>query len=253
MSWAIVTGASSGIGESVSLGLAQSGLNVFLIARRKEHLRKLAEHLQVTYPKQTFLPIELDVCDSKKLRQFVEQHSTKLAELEVLINNAGLAAGTAKVQDLQRQDLASMLDTNVKALIELTSLVLPAMIQNRRGFVVNLGSVAGKWTYSGGAVYCATKFAVRGFSEALRQDLHGTGVRVCNIEPGMVETEFSLVRFNDPEKAAQVYAGMKPLTATDIAETILWVVKQPQHVNIQEVVVFPTDQSAIGMVERRKQ
>jgi 3-hydroxy acid dehydrogenase/malonic semialdehyde reductase len=251
MNWALVTGASSGIGHATAIKLAESGYSVFLLARRQDRLLKLSQSLATKYPKQKFEAVALDVNDFESMKLFVEKKSADLDNLDILINNAGLAVGTAKVQDLKPSDTAQMLQTNVKALIDITSLLIPKMIKNKKGFVVNLGSVAGRWVYPGGAVYCATKFAVRAFSEGLRQDVHGTGIRVANIEPGMVETEFSNVRFADEQKAKQVYAGMKPLTADDIAETILWVIKQPKHVNIQEVVIYPTDQSAIGMVERR--
>jgi NADP-dependent 3-hydroxy acid dehydrogenase YdfG len=251
MKWALVTGASSGIGEATAFKLAESGYSVFLLARRRDRLLKISDALFKKFPAQKFVIGAVDVNDFESVKSFVHNHTADFENLQVLVNNAGLAIGTAKVQDLNPADTAVMLNTNVKSLMDITSLLIPKMIKNQQGIVVNLGSVAGRWVYPGGAVYCATKFAVRAFSEGLRQDLHGTGVRVANIEPGMVETEFSKVRFADEQKAKQVYAGMKPLTADDIAETILWVINQPRHVNIQEVVIFPTDQSAINMVERR--
>lgn len=154
------------------------------------------------------------------------------------------------MQDARIADWDEMFDVNVKGLLSLTRGLLPFMIRNKSGHIVNLGSVAGRWTYPGGAVYCATKFAVRALSEGLRMDLVGTGIRVTNIEPGMVNTEFSKVRFGDQAAADKVYAGMTPLSAQDVAESILWCVQRPAHVNIQEIVIYPTDQAAIGLVHR---
>lgn len=170
---------------------------------------------------------------------------------DVLINNAGLALGTDKLQDAKTSDWDGMIDTNVKGLLYLTRLVLPEFLKNKRGHIVNIGSVAGRWLYPGGAVYCATKFAVRAISEGLRMDLIGTPIRVTNVEPGMVETEFSFVRTGDEDKAKAVYKGMKPLSADDIADCVAWSLSRPAHVNIQELVVFPVDQPAVGQVHRR--
>jgi 3-hydroxy acid dehydrogenase/malonic semialdehyde reductase len=144
-----------------------------------------------------------------------------------------------------------MFDTNVKGMLYLTRAILPYMIKKKNGHIINLGSVAGHTVYPGGAVYCASKFAVRALSEGLRMDLAGTNIRVSNIEPGMVNTEFSKVRLGDQAKADQVYAGMTPLSPQDIAETILWCLQRPAHVNIQELIIYPTDQAAVGQVTRR--
>jgi NADP-dependent 3-hydroxy acid dehydrogenase YdfG len=178
------------------------------------------------------------------------QHLTQNTDL--LVNNAGLARGTDPLHKGNIEDWDQMIDTNVRGLLFVTRQLLPRMVERRAGHIVNIGSVAGRWSYPGGGVYCATKFSVRAISECLRMDLLGTGVRVTNIEPGMVETEFSEVRFQDKEKAKQVYKNMKPLSAQDIAESILWSVQRPAHVNIQEIVIFPTDQASIRDVHREQ-
>jgi NADP-dependent 3-hydroxy acid dehydrogenase YdfG len=206
--------------------------------------------LQNKFPQKKFELIVADVQDSKKLQAGLKKLEPKIkGHLEVLVNNAGLAKGTEKIQDGQTHDWDVMIDTNVKGLLYLTRACVP-LFNATSATIVNLGSVAGRWLYVGGAVYCATKFAVRALSEGFRMDLAGTGIRVCNIEPGMVESEFSIVRFEDEAKAKAVYAGMKPLTPQDIAETIAWTISRPKHVNIQELVIFPTDQAAVGQVSR---
>ncbi len=195
--------------------------------------------------------IVCDVRDSLAVEQKMKDYKTQLSGINVLINNAGLAKGTTTFQDSNPSDWNEMLDTNVVGVLNMTRLVLPFLIANQSGHIVNLGSVAGRYVYPGGAVYCATKFAVRALSEGLRMDLSGTGIRVTNIEPGMVETEFSIVRMGgDKTKADEVYKGMNPLTAHDIAETVCWCLERPAHVNIQELVIFPTDQAAIRQVHR---
>lgn len=249
MKRAWITGASSGIGKAVAEKLANAGCDLILTARREERLEAMKTSLN---KKVDVVVAAFDIRDSKALQNFVEKNQAKLESTDVLVNNAGLAIGTAKLQDGDANDWDVMLDTNVRALLRVTRAVLPFMMSSKNGHIVNLGSVAGRWVYPGGAVYCATKFAVRALSDGLRMDLAGTPVRVTNIEPGMVETEFSEVRFNDADKARSVYKGMTPLSADDIADTVLWCLQRPKHVNIQELVIFPTDQAAIQMVHRRE-
>jgi len=246
---ALITGASSGIGRACAESLAQQGYDLILLARREAQLietqnlcLKLNSKIKVRY-------FCVDLTDDLAVDQFVAK--VDLSKVTVLINNTGLAKGTEPVQKAAFQDWDAMLKTNVRALFYLTHKILPLMTKNRSGHIVNIGSVAGRWVYPGGAVYCATKFAIRAFTEGLRQDLVGTGLRVTNIEPGMVHTNFSNVRFNDAEKAKKVYEGMTPLTAHDIAESVVWSLLRPAHVNIQELVIFPTDQAAIGLVHRQ--
>ena len=249
-SWALITGASSGIGEATATVLASQGYDLLLLARRKDRLDKLSQGLSGLFPEQKFISAAVDVTDRKQVDQFCQNHKAELLKLQLLVNNAGLARGTDKFHEAKMQDIDEMLDVNVRSLLYLTRAILPYFVAKSSGHIVNLGSVAGRWTYPGGAVYAATKFAVRALSEGLRLDLQGKNIRVTNIEPGMVNTEFSLVRFRDQAKADQVYAGMKPLTAKDIAETIGWVVSRPEHINIQELVIYPTDQASVRDVYR---
>lgn len=243
MRWAVISGASSGIGWATAEQLAGAGWNLVLLARRKDRLEALKKKLKCEV--QTFV---LDVQSKAACEKLAGE--LKGVSVEALINNAGLAKGVARMQDAETADWDVMIDTNVKGLLYLTRALLPGMIERKKGHIVNVGSVAGRWVYPGGGVYCATKFAVRALSEGLRMDLLGTPVRVTNIEPGMVETEFSEVRLGDAERAKAVYRGLKPLSAADIAESIVWSLSRPAHVNIQEMVIFPTDQAAIQLVNR---
>lgn len=245
---ALITGASSGIGSATAELLAEEGLDLLLVARREDRLRKLKSKLE----KKFKIKVHIAAADLRSVKGIqVIAKAKNFSMVDLLVNNAGLARGTSKLQDADPADWDEMLETNVNGLLRLTRAVLPHMIQNQRGHIVNLGSVAGRWVYPGGAVYCASKFAVRAISEGLRLDLMGTPLRVTNIEPGMVETEFSQVRFGDKERAKSVYKGMTPLSARDVAECIVWTVQRPKHVNIQEMVIFPTDQAAIQAVHRR--
>ncbi len=248
--WALITGASAGIGEATAQALALEGYNLILVARRKDRLAALKKSL-MTGSKIEVLTASVDVTDSRQIQKFVKEFTPQLKKLNVLVNNAGLAKGAAPFPSADTRDWDVMIDTNVKGLLYFARAVVPYFVANESGHVVNIGSVAGRWVYPGGAVYCATKFAVRAISEGLRLDLLGKSIRVTNIEPGMVQTEFSLVRFEgDKDKASQVYAGMKPLTAKDIADTIAWVVARPAHVNIQELVIYPTAQASVRDVHR---
>lgn len=247
---ALVTGATSGIGKATALELARAGFDLIVTGRRRERLEEVAREIGAVAGQVRVTPLVFDVGDRSAVEKALS--SAKLGDLKVLVNNAGLALGTAKVQDLELDDVDQMIDTNVKGLLYVTRHCLPSLIANR-GHIVNLGSVAGRYTYPGGATYCASKFAVRALTEGLRFDLAGTQVRVTNIEPGMVETEFSEVRYRgDKEQAANVYKGMTPLSAKDIAETIAWCVQRPAHVNIQELVIYPVDQASVGPFVTRK-
>lgn len=246
--YTLITGASAGIGYSIALGLAKEKKSLILCARRKEKLEKLKSQCLKLGAKQVLI-LPLDITRDSALKQiqlFLKKHSV---QVENLINSAGLAKGADLVQEAELSDWQQMIDTNITALMKITKILLPHIIK-AKGSIVNLGSVAGRLVYEGGAVYCATKFAVRAFSEGLRMDLKGTGVRVTNVEPGMVNTEFSLVRLGSQQKAAAVYEGMMPLSATDIADTVLWCLSRPAHVNIQELVIYPTDQASVGQVVR---
>jgi 3-hydroxy acid dehydrogenase/malonic semialdehyde reductase len=249
--WAIITGATSGIGRATAEQLAAAGYSLILTGRRADRLQDLREHFAQNTPKISVKTIVMDITKKAEIDDFAQSEGPTLAKVRVLVNNAGLAKGTDKLQDGRVADWDEMFDTNVKGLLYLTRAVLPYMVKNKNGHIVNLGSVAGHTVYPGGAVYCASKFAVRALSEGLRMDLAGSNVRVTNVEPGMVNTEFSLVRLGEKEKADKVYEGMTPLSAQDIAETILWCLQRPGHVNVQEIVIYPTDQAAVGQVVRR--
>lgn len=241
-----ISGATSGIGLETAKRFAMGKYPIIINGRRRERLEKLMKDFGST---TDVILAPFDVRNKSELQDWCRQNAAVVSRVGILVNNAGLARGTDPIHKGDEADWDEMIDTNVKGLLSLTRQMLPALIKNR-GHIVNLGSVAGRWTYTGGAVYSASKFAVRALSEGFRMDLIGTGVRVTNIEPGMVETEFSDVRFRDSEKAKLVYKGMTPLKAQDIAESIWWATQQPAHVNIQEMVIFPTDQASLRDVHR---
>lgn len=246
--WVLISGASSGIGEAVAKALASQGHSLVLTARRVEKLKKLSGACR-KLGAPAVKAVKCDVKNKSEIKKISTELRKAKVSVRILINNAGLAKGIGSFQESNPVDNDEMLDTNVKGLLNMTREFLPEIIKNR-GHIVNLGSVAGRLVYEGGTVYCATKFAVRAVSDALRLDLKGTGVRVTNIEPGMVNTEFSLVRLGNQQKADAVYNDMMPLSANDIAESILWCVSLPAHVNISELVIYPTDQASVGHVVR---
>lgn len=248
---ALITGATAGIGLATAEALAGQGYDLIITGRREERLTKIAGDLSSKFGVRVVTAV-FDVGVRAQCEAAFKKLASELPRLSVLVNNAGLALGTASLQSIDLDHVDQMVDTNIKGLLYVTRLCLPYMIANGDGHVVNIGSVAGRWTYPGGGVYAATKFAVRALSEALRLDLMGTPIRVTNIEPGMVETEFSEVRLGDEAKAAAVYKGMTPLKAVDIAESIVWCLARPKHVNIQELMIFPTDQAGVGPYVSRK-
>ncbi|MFZ3230280.1 MAG: SDR family NAD(P)-dependent oxidoreductase [Pseudobdellovibrio sp.] len=245
---AFITGASSGIGEDLAYKLASKNSHLILVARRLEKLKNIKAKCLKLGAKSVQI-FKLDIQNSKDVQSFAKKNQKVFTDVSILVNNAGLAKGVELFQNSDTADWDQMIDTNVKGLLYLTRALLPIVIKNE-GHIVNLGSVAGRLVYEGGAVYCATKFAVRAISDGLRMDLKGTRVRVTNIEPGMVNTEFSKVRLGSQQKADAVYDNMMPLSAADISETILWCLQRPSHVNIQELVIYPTDQATVGQVVR---
>lgn len=248
--WAIISGASSGIGVATASALAARKYNLILLARREDRLRALSEELSSKYKIRCDYT-GLDLRRRADVEEWLDENSEILPQVDVLVNNAGLAKGTEKIQEASLDDWEEMIDVNVKGVLYLTRGVVPHMVSKNSGHIVNLGSVAGRWVYPGGGVYCATKFAIRALSEGLRQDLLGTKIRITNIEPGMVETEFSVVRLGDGDRAKKVYLGMTPLKPEDIAESIAWCLDRPGHVNIQELVIYPTDQASVYHVARK--
>lgn len=235
-----VTGATSGFGEAIARRYAQAGHRVVASGRRRDRLEALAAAM----PAGLVLPLALDVRDRDAVETAVAGLPEDFSEVDVLINNAGLALGLEPAQRADLDEWEEMVDTNIKGLMGVTRALLPGMVARGRGHVVNLGSVAASWPYPGGNCYGATKAFVQQFSRNLRSDLLGTGVRVTNIEPGMAETEFSLVRFKgNADQAAAVYSGTRPLTAEDIADSVTWVTGLPAHVNINNLEIMPTDQA----------
>jgi 3-hydroxy acid dehydrogenase / malonic semialdehyde reductase len=243
----MISGASSGIGAACAELLAPSGPRLILLARRAERLESIKAAC-LKSGASAVLPVTTDVRQPFSLDQLPEGWRS----IDVLINNAGLSRGLHKLYEGEVNDWEEMIDTNIKGLLYLTRAIVPGMVERGRGHVVNIGSIAGHQTYPAGNVYCGTKAAVRAISEGLKIDLLGTPVRVTNIDPGMVETEFSEVRFHgDREKATKVYDGVTPLRAIDVAETILFALTRPAHVNISEILLVPTDQATPTLVYRR--
>ncbi|HZR36573.1 MAG TPA: SDR family oxidoreductase [Nevskia sp.] len=234
-----VTGASAGFGAAIARRFIADGARVVATARRLERLKALRQELG-----ERLLPVELDVRDRAAVERAVAALPAEFAAVDVLVNNAGLALGLQPAHKTEIEDWERMVDTNIKGLMYCTRAILPGMVERDRGHVVNIGSVAGEWPYPGGNAYGGTKAFVRQFSLNLKADLLGTRVRVSEIEPGMAETEFSLVRFQgDAEKARAVYAGTQPLSAEDIADTVHWIVGRPAHVNINTVSLMPVSQA----------
>jgi NADP-dependent 3-hydroxy acid dehydrogenase YdfG len=247
----LITGASSGIGAACARLFARAGARLLLSARRADRLAELADELgsSAGVPVHSFA---LDVRDRRAVEAAFAALPPAWRAIDVLINNAGLSRGLDPVQEGKLEDWDEMLDTNVKGLLHVTRCAVPLMLPRGAGHIVNIGSIAGRQTYPRGAVYCASKAAVRALSEGMRLDLLGTGIRVSEIAPGMVETEFSLVRHRgDAGRAAATYDGVTPLVAEDIAEIVFFCASRPPHVNIGEVVVTPTDQASTAHVFRR--
>ncbi|SED36390.1 3-hydroxy acid dehydrogenase / malonic semialdehyde reductase [Amycolatopsis tolypomycina] len=235
-----VTGASAGFGDAIARRFVAEGARVIAVARSADKLEKLAGELG-----DAVLPVQLDVSDPEAVKTAVEGLPPTWREVDVLVNNAGLAKGLEPAHKADLADWDEMIATNVRGLAHVTRALLPGMVERGRGHVINIGSIAGTYPYPGGNVYGATKAFVHQFSLNLRSDLHGTGVRVTNVEPGMVGgTDFSKVRFDgDQAKADKVYAGTTPLTAEDVAESVHWAANQPRHVNINVIELMPVVQS----------
>ncbi|KEO84649.1 SDR family NAD(P)-dependent oxidoreductase [Tumebacillus flagellatus] len=249
---AMITGASSGIGRASALQLAEAGFQVALGARSVDKLEAIAAEIKEATGQEAFV-MRLDVRHAEEVKAFVAAVKEHFGRIDLLLNNAGLAKGVLPVvEENDTENWDAMLDTNVRGLLLMTREAVPHMIEGGNGHVINLGSIAGREAYAGGAVYCASKFAVRAITDALRQELLGKPVRVTTVDPGMVETEFSVTRYHgDQEKANAVYAGMTPLTAEDIADCVTWAATRPKHVNIDAIIVKPLDQAGAGKVARR--
>ena len=243
----LITGASAGIGAATAQLFAQCGCDLALNARRKERLQNLKDELEDAYNIDVQIGA-FDVRDRSVCSSFMESLDRPV---DILVNNAGLAKGVDAVYEADMDDWDTMIDTNIKGVLNMTRLVTEPMRKRREGHVINIGSIAGHESYPGGSVYCATKHAVKAITEATKKDLHGTPIRVSMVSPGLVETEFSNVRFyGNDNKADEVYERMKPLKAIDIAEIVHFIANRPPHVNIMDSIVFPTAQSSSAMVAR---
>ena len=239
----LITGASSGIGEATAYAFAAEGARLLLTARRKDKLESVAVTARAKGAGSSHT-IELDVRDQKAVAKVIGALPEEWAAIDVLVNNAGLSRGLDKVYEGKIDDWDEMIDTNVKGLLYVTRAVVPGMVGRGSGHIVNLGSTAGELTYPNGAVYCATKAAEKAINDGLRQDVLGTPIRVTSIDPGMVETDFSKIRFRgDEERAGKVYQGLTPLTPADVADAIVWAVTRPAHVNIAHVLLTPVAQA----------
>ena len=240
----LITGASAGFGKALAERLVANGHRVVGCARRLDKLNALAETLG-----EAFLPIVMDVSDTASIPQIIADLPDDFKQIDVLVNNAGLALGTEPAHKASLDDWMRMTDTNIKGLMALTHAVLPAMVARDNGYIINVGSIAGSWPYFGGNVYGATKAFVKQFSLNLRADLIGTQVRVTNLEPGNVAgTEFSNVRYHgDDDKAAKVYDGFKTMTGEDIGDILLWLIESPAHINVNRLEVMPVAQTYNGL------
>lgn len=247
----LITGASSGIGAACARAFAQAGASLVLLARRQERLEALQQRLHERHGSETVVMVS-DVAQRDEVTRAFKALPRHWQAIDILINSAGGALGVAPEWETRAADIDTMIDVNIKGLLTLTGLCVPGMIERGFGHVINLGSIAGQEAYPGGSVYSATKFAVRALSRGLKMDLLGTPVRVTSIDPGMVQTEFSEVRFyGDKSRAEAVYEGLTPLTADDIAEAVLFAATRPAHVNISEMLILSTDQAAARMVHRQ--
>ncbi len=249
---AFITGASSGIGKACAEEFAKEGASLILSARREDKLTEFSDSLRKKYGVKT-LSFKLDVRNLNEVKKSVSSLPVEWKKIDILVNNAGLARGFDKLYEGKTEDWEEMIDTNVKGLLFVTRQILPLMVERMQGQIVNIGSTAGHEVYPNGNVYCATKFAVKALTQGIRIDTVDKNIRVTTVDPGMVLTEFSNVRFSgNTERAAKVYEGLKPLTAEDIASTVLFCVTRPPHVNISEVLITPTHQASVAYIHRNK-
>ncbi|KAI0381961.1 NAD(P)-binding protein [Hypomontagnella monticulosa] len=255
----VITGASSGIGRSTAFEFARTApknLKLVLTARRVDTLRQIADDIvKEAGDGVKVLPVKLDVSNPEEIRGFVAGLPEEFREIDVLVNNAGLVKGVARAPEIAEEDMNIMFATNVTGLINMTQAILPIFLKRPdggRGDIINIGSIAGREPYQGGGIYCATKAAVRSFTESLRKELIASRVRVLEVDPGQVETEFSVVRFyGDKSKADAVYAGCEPLTPDDIAEVVVFVAGRRENVVVADTLVFPNHQAGAGIMHRK--
>ncbi|KAF2660978.1 NAD(P)-binding protein [Lophiostoma macrostomum CBS 122681] len=254
----VITGASSGIGKSTALEFAKTSpdsLKLVLTARRLDTLKEVAKEIEGVAKGVKVLPVKLDVSKPEEVRGLVGNLPEEFRDVDVLVNNAGLVKGVAQAPDIAAEDIDAMFSTNVTGLINMTQAILP-IFKSRpdggRGDVINIGSIAGREPYQGGSIYCATKAAIRSFTDAMRRELISTRIRVIEIDPGQVETEFSVVRFyGDKDKAKKVYEGVEPLTPDDIAEVVVFAAGRRENVVLADTLVFPNHQAAATVMHRK--
>ena len=248
MKTALITGATSGIGKATAQEFAKHKIRLILCGRREKRLQTLKEELSKLTEVTT---LQFDVSKKEEVISAIESLPKSFNKIDILINNAGNAHGLSTIQDGNMDDWDEMIDINVKGLLYVTKAIIPKMIAKNEGFIVNIGSAAGKEVYKNGNVYCASKFAVNALNKSMRLDLNDYNIRVSAIHPGMVETEFSEVRFKgDTERAKSVYTSLTPLQATDIADIIYFVISRPYYVNIEELVVYPIAQASATLINR---
>jgi serine 3-dehydrogenase len=246
----LITGASSGIGAACAKQFAALGANLILCARRLERLQTLASEL-INQNQVKVYTIPLDVSDQKRVEAAIAELPSAWQKIDILVNNAGLALGRELISEARVVDWERMIDTNLKGMLYVTRQLVPGMVKRKMGHIINIGSIAGRQVYRGGNVYCATKHALRALTEGLRLELFDKNIKVSEIAPGMVETEFSMVRFaGDEERAKQVYTGLMPLTADDVADAVIYCATRPAHVNVGDMLLLPTHQASITDVYR---
>jgi 3-hydroxy acid dehydrogenase/malonic semialdehyde reductase len=246
----LITGASSGIGLSCANKFAEAGARLILIARRKDRIKNLADRLKGLFQTES-LVIELDVRKREDVARKLSTLPEEWQAIDILVNNAGLSRGLDKLHEGSIDDWEEMIDTNVKGLLYVSRTVVPGMVARGKGIIINIGSVAGQEVYPKGNVYCASKFAVDALTRGLRMDLVDTPLRVCTVDPGLVETEFSNVRFHgDTERAKQTYQHLNPLTPDDVADAVLFCATRPPHVQLAQIVMLPTNQASTTLVHR---
>lgn len=246
----LITGASSGIGKSCAYKFAESGANLILSARRKERLDELSQKLKTEF-NISALVLDFNIKSHNEVKHAIASLPNEWKRIDILVNNAGLGKGLDKFHEGKIEDWEEMIDTNLKGLLFITREILPSMVERKFGHIINIGSTAGHDVYPAGNVYCATKFAVKAISKALRIDVLDKYVKVSSVDPGMVETEFSLVRYNgDFDKAKNVYRNLSPLTPDDVAEAVLFCATRPHHVNINEIILTPLAQASSNFVHR---
>ena len=246
----LITGATSGIGLGCARKFAENGDKVILTGRNEQRLAEIRQELEAKSAK--VLTLAFDVRDSQQAQQCINDLPEDWQEIDVLVNNAGLALGLEPEYEGDLDDWSTMIDTNIKGLLTMTRLVVPGMVERNRGHIINIGSVAGDAAYAGGNVYCATKAAVKALSDGLRIDVADTAIRVTNLKPGLVETNFSNIRFKgDEERAAKLYKGITPLTGNDIADVAVYAANAPEHVQIAEVLILATHQASGSVIVRK--